>query len=196
VDPSNNRFLENQYGDANKEYEYDLAGNLTRDAEGRRFLYDAENRQTEVRDSSGAVVAYYSYDGDGRRVKKTAYPGTPQEATTVFVYDLAGRLAEERTGPGAVLETSYTYAGSRLLATETAAGTNYLTADHLGTPRINTDQTGAVTARHDYLPFGEEIARSGYGIPAPAKVSVSDQRPLAGVRTSVQPMASSASFCG
>jgi RHS repeat-associated protein len=38
-----------------------------------------------------------------------------------------------------------------------------LTADHLGSPRINTDQNGAVTARHDYQPFGEEIQRASYG---------------------------------
>ncbi|MEZ5423983.1 MAG: hypothetical protein R2682_12955 [Pyrinomonadaceae bacterium] len=30
-------------------------------------------------------------------------------------------------------------------------------SDHLGSPRVNTDATGAVIARHDYLPFGEEI---------------------------------------
>jgi len=33
----------------------------------------------------------------------------------------------------------------------------YLTADHLGSPRINTDRDGKVTARHDYHPYGEEI---------------------------------------
>lgn len=37
----------------------------------------------------------------------------------------------------------------------------YLTADHLGSPRINTDASGTVTARHDYMPFGEEIDGSG-----------------------------------
>jgi RHS repeat-associated protein len=33
----------------------------------------------------------------------------------------------------------------------------YLTGDNLGTPRINTDQNGAVSARHDYDPFGKEV---------------------------------------
>ena len=33
-----------------------------------------------------------------------------------------------------------------------------LTNDHLGSPRINTDRDGRVTTRHDYHPFGEEIA--------------------------------------
>ncbi len=49
---------------------------------------------------------------------------------------------------------------STIVATGTAAKVNYLTNDHLGSPRINTDATGTVTARHDYHPFGEEIATS------------------------------------
>jgi RHS repeat-associated protein len=38
--------------------------------------------------------------------------------------------------------------------------TSYLTPDSLGTPRVVTDSTGTVKARHDYLPFGEEITAS------------------------------------
>jgi RHS repeat-associated protein len=37
-----------------------------------------------------------------------------------------------------------------------------LTTDTLGSPRINTDAFGSAKARHDYLPFGEEI-NSGTG---------------------------------
>ena len=136
-------------------YAFDNAGNTTADAEGRTFVYDAENKQTSVSDPGGTVGQYF-YDGDGKRVKKTA-----SGDNTVFVYDAAGQLIEEYSGP--TLQIAYVYAGSRLLSTETSAGTNYLTNDHLGSPRINTDQSGTVTARHDYHPFGEEIARSGYG---------------------------------
>src|SRR5260370_7213837 len=38
--------------------------------------------------------------------------------------------------------------------------TCYLTADHLGSTRVVTDGSGTVVARHDYLPFGEEIVSS------------------------------------
>src|SRR5262249_19538600 len=40
----------------------------------------------------------------------------------------------------------------------------YATADHLGTPRAWTDNSGALIAggRHDYLPYGEELF-AGYG---------------------------------
>lgn len=32
-----------------------------------------------------------------------------------------------------------------------------MTNDHLGSPRINTNESGAVISRHDYHPFGEEV---------------------------------------
>jgi len=46
---------------------------------------------------------------------------------------------------------------STIVANSTDAKVAYLTNDHLGSPRINTDANGNVTARHDYHPFGEEI---------------------------------------
>lgn len=74
---------------------------------------------------------------------KKVVPGTGE--TTIFVYDATGKqIAEYST----IVEASST------------AKVNYLTNDHLGSPRINTDRDGNVTARHDYHPFGEEIATS------------------------------------
>src|SRR5205807_8447098 len=34
---------------------------------------------------------------------------------------------------------------------------NYTTTDHLGSPRVITDQFGQVKSRRDFLPFGEEL---------------------------------------
>jgi RHS repeat-associated protein len=111
---------------------YDNAGNQTTDVQGRQFAYDAENRQIRFNNTVGR----YFYDGDGHRVKKIDASGT-----TVFVYNSMGQLIAEysdvaASGPG---------------------GTSYLTADHLGSTRVVTDEGGNVKARHDYLPFGEEI---------------------------------------
>ncbi|HEY9402028.1 MAG TPA: RHS repeat-associated core domain-containing protein, partial [Pyrinomonadaceae bacterium] len=36
-------------------------------------------------------------------------------------------------------------------------GTRFVTADHLGSPRVVTDSVGGVVSRHDYMAFGEEI---------------------------------------
>ena len=67
---------------------------------------------------------------------------------TIFVYDAGGKLIGEY---------------STIVQTGSNAKTVYTTNDHLGSPRINTDGTGQVVSRHDYHPFGEEIARTGYG---------------------------------
>ncbi|MBI5282337.1 MAG: RHS repeat-associated core domain-containing protein, partial [Candidatus Solibacter usitatus] len=72
----------------------------------------------------------------------------------VMVYDAAGQLAAEYGG------------------TVMGAGTQYLTADHLGSTRVVTDGTGVPRQCLDYLPFGEEIGQgvgsrpSCYGIAA------------------------------
>jgi RHS repeat-associated protein len=120
-------------------YEYDEAGNLTRDAQGRRFIYDGENKQVEVRDASNGVVGRYYYDGEGRRAKKEV-PGTGE--TTIFVYDAFGKLIAEY---------------STQVAQPTEAKVSYLTSDHLGSPRVLTEQSGKVYSRRDFMPFGEEI---------------------------------------
>ncbi|MBK8811933.1 MAG: hypothetical protein IPN69_14550 [Acidobacteria bacterium] len=125
-------------------YQFDAAGNTVRDPQNRKFTYDAENKQTKVEsvNSSGTVtgtLGEYFYDGDGRRVKKIAWINGQWE-TTVFVYDASSRLVAE-------------YSTNLNPAPQVA----YLTNDHLGSPRINTNENGAVISRHDYRPYGEEI---------------------------------------
>ncbi|MBV9240912.1 MAG: hypothetical protein JO314_02790 [Acidobacteria bacterium] len=73
-------------------YSFDSSGNMTADPAGRTFTYDAENKQTEVDDSSSSsTLGVYGYDGDGKRVKKAS----STEDNTLFVYDATGRLVEE-----------------------------------------------------------------------------------------------------
>jgi RHS repeat-associated protein len=136
ISTANNRF------DSGQGYSYDSSGNTAADAEGRTFVYDAENKQVEVIESSVTIGAYF-YEGDGKRVKKIA--GSEE---TIFVYDAGGKLIGEY---------------STVVQTGSNAKTVYTTNDHLGSPRINTDGVGTVISRHDYHPFGEEIARTGYG---------------------------------
>lgn len=121
---------------------YDTSGNTTDDPNGRQFVYDAENKQVKVLDNQDDLIGEYWYDGDGKRVRKHV-PSTGE--VTVFVYDASGRLIAEY---------------STIVASTNDAKVGYLTNDHLGSPRINTDSNGAVTARHDYHPFGEETASS------------------------------------
>jgi RHS repeat-associated protein len=130
-------------------YSFDASGNTTGDAQDRKFTYDAENKQTKAETLSGQTVTgtigEYWYDGDGRRVKKRAYANNVLTEETIFVYDAASKLVAEY---------------SNQVASAQDAKVAYLTNDHLGSPRVNTDISGNVTARHDYNPFGEEIASS------------------------------------
>jgi RHS repeat-associated protein len=131
-------------------YTFDNAGNTTRDVENRKFTYDAENKQVKVQtvDGSGSptgLIGEYVYDGDGKRVKKRAYENDVLTEETIFVYDASGKLIGEY---------------SNQVASAQDAKVAYLTNDHLGSPRINTDINGNVTARHDYHPFGEEVGSS------------------------------------
>lgn len=134
IDVSNNRFSSGQG------YIYDLAGNLTQDAQGRTFIYDAENKQTEAKTtSSSSTIAKYFYGGDGKRVKKYEPVSTQ---TTLYVYNASGQMVAEYTIN---------------VTPPTNPETRYLTTDTLGTPRIITSGSGIVKERHDYMPFGEEV---------------------------------------
>ncbi|HMM78707.1 MAG TPA: RHS repeat-associated core domain-containing protein [Pyrinomonadaceae bacterium] len=131
INTSDNRFSSGQG------YAYDQNGSVTQDSEGKRFAYDAENHQTKffaVGNGSNDPDATYSYDGDGRRIKKVTVT-----ETTVFVYNASGQLVAEYS-----TQISQT---PRI---------SYVTADHLGSPRVVTDEVGAVVDRKDYTAFGEE----------------------------------------
>jgi RHS repeat-associated protein len=137
--PSNNRLKADQDGDNVADYLYDASGNLTKDVDNKRFGYDAENKQVQYFAANNQTTTpngTYFFDGDGKRVKKIS----PTE-TTIFVYDAGGKL---------VAEYSTQQADTPKI--------NYTSNDHLGSPRITTDQNGQVISRTDYQPYGEEIA--------------------------------------
>ena len=110
------------------------------------MAYDAENRLVAFcpNDSPAANClnqlgngrTLYVYDGLGNRVQKQGSGGT-----TTYVYDAFGNLAAEY---GSVTQ---------------AAGTQYLTADALGSTRL---ATGSQTERHDFEPFGLEALANGW----------------------------------
>jgi RHS repeat-associated protein len=136
---------------------YDCAGNQIQLATavspynqtGSTFTYDGENRLlgANVANQGGAG---FVYDGEGRRVEKI----TPS-ATTTYIHDAKGELAMEVS-----------------TAAPTASGTEYLTADTLGSTRLITDASGNPTRCLDYLPFGEEIPAGENGRTGPCYESL------------------------
>jgi RHS repeat-associated protein len=121
---------------------YDAAGNLT-GLTGMILDYDAENRQKVAYDTIYGLMLYL-YDGSGQRIEKKY----PDASFGVYVYDAFGQLAAEYYSD---------------VPAPPPCTTCYLSWDHLGSARLVTDQWGNMVSRHDYLPFGEEIASGSAG---------------------------------
>jgi RHS repeat-associated protein len=153
--------------EAERLMQYDDAGNLKQDTYtgGGEREYDAENRMVAATNND-AGASTYTYDGDGRRVRRTIDGGV-----TWQVYGLGGELLAEYDHHCTHLRfvtcqtkllNEYGYRnGQFLITTIGTSDTLWLVTDQLGTPRMIFDKTGTLAGvrRHDYLPFGEDLFR-------------------------------------
>ena len=135
---------------------YDKNGNMTSDGTNT-YRWDAENRLTgaTVPGAAGAAAttASYSYDAHHRRVKKTV--GT---TTTYFLW-CGDTLLAEYSGSG-TLQRRYLYAeGFAPVQVHDIAGTGTAVydvhTDHLDTPRLLTNSTGAAVWTSHHRAFGK-----------------------------------------
>ncbi len=141
IAPAGNTPTSNVFNSANNRItsaSYDAAGNQTV-VNGNALTYDAESRVNQVTDSGGTESILY--DGSGDRIEKVV-----AGVGRIYVYDAFGTLAAEYSAAAAA-----TY----------PCTTCYLSADQIGSTRLVTDQNANVVARHDFLPFGEEITSTG-----------------------------------
>ncbi len=141
IAPAGNTPVSNVFSSANNRISsasYDAAGNQTV-VNGNALTYDAESRVNQVTDSGGTESILY--DGSGDRIEKVV-----AGVGRIYVYDAFGTLAAEYSAAAAA-----TY----------PCTTCYLSADQIGSTRLVTDQNANVVARHDFLPFGEEITSTG-----------------------------------
>ncbi len=134
-DTATNRLQQQSNGQPLPPNAYDAQGNLTNHPWIGQMSYDAEGKIW--RHIKGGTTVEFTYDGEGRRVKKRVGTAPP----TIYVYDAAGQLAADYgTADGTP-----------------GCSTCYITADHLGSTRLTTGATGAPAGRLDYFPFGETI---------------------------------------
>jgi RHS repeat-associated protein len=126
---------------SNTGFTYDNAGNLTADGT-YTYAWNALNQLT----SAGGVT--YTYDGDGRRVKKSN--------GTLYWYGPGGSvLAETDLSANLVREFVY-FNGHRIARRDSAGSIYYFFSDHLGTARVMTSATGVTQQESTYYPFGSE----------------------------------------
>ncbi len=93
------------------------------------------------------------YDAGDERVL-----GEEDGAIVVWVRDIDGRLLTAFKTVEQPSQKSYVYVGDRLIGTTTGPDNHdHIHPDHLGTPRLITDEDGERLAFHEYLPFGFEF---------------------------------------
>ncbi len=138
---------------------YDAAGNLTA-WNGATYEYDDFDQLKHY--VSGSQEWLYIYDADDERVWsfQPGVPGVSLRFDRWTLRDLGAKVLRtyEATGynwTGSVAEDDI-YRDGLLLAAEVPGQTRHFHLDHLGSPRLITDQAGAQVAFHAYFPFGEE----------------------------------------
>ena len=128
-------------------YTFDADGSLATRSDGATFSHDARNRLVQY--AKSGTTASYRHDPLGRRIQKTVN-GT----TTWFLWDGSRLLAEY--GSSGNRQQRYAYLeGYAPAQVEDANGVYYLHADHLDTPRLLTNGTGAIAWRARYEAFGK-----------------------------------------
>ncbi len=139
----NNR-LQALTGSRSKTFSYTNAGN-TETEDTRQYVYNENNRLTQVGD--GGVIGDYNHNGYGERVIKSI-----QGTTTIFHYDQNGTLIGESDG---VNFEEYIYLGSTPIAKASGQDLFFIHPDHLDTPRVMTDASGASVWKLEVRPFGD-----------------------------------------
>ncbi len=123
----------------NTGFTYDSAGNLTGDGL-LSYTWDAENH---LKSAAGVT---YTYDGDGRRVKKSN--------GKLYWYSTSGQVLEETDLSGNLLNDYIFFGGQRIARRDASGGYYAFFADALGSARAIIHGTLCYDA--DFYPFGGE----------------------------------------
>ncbi len=125
----------------NSGFTYDSGGNLTADGT-YTYAWDGENRLA----STNGVT--YTYDGDGKRVKKSS--------GTIYWYDLGGNVIEETDGSGNRVSAFIYFNGKRVGRYDPSGAHYAYLTDLLGSSMVMTNSLGYIQDSSDYYPFGGE----------------------------------------
>jgi RHS repeat-associated protein len=129
-------------------YAYDAVGNVMSDGTNT-YRYDAEGNL--IQEVSGANTQQFFYDALNQQVVGTFNGGSPQET----VFDLAGRQASLWFQGAPIV--GKVYWGSSAIESYNAFSNMafFHTRDQVGSDRIETNASGAVTLDRYSLPFGD-----------------------------------------
>jgi RHS repeat-associated protein len=149
-----NRLLSQGNGEA-RDYHYNASGSPERIGQ-RRYEYNAQQRPVKVFQSdaegSETLLADYSYNRFGERIKKVVYSNTKRPKVTYYLYD-GHQLSAEANEAGQIT-AQYLYLNERPVTKLEGERAYAIHTDHLGAPRAVTDDAQHPVWQADYSPFG------------------------------------------
>ena len=169
VCPPNTSCITGRYDEAGNQvaptiasYAQVVVGNETRLVDP--YIYDPLGMMTELRD--GTRTEQYLYDANNERIARIIKrPGADERRYTLRSgTSVLREYIQTVPATGAATwqwTEDYIYQGARLLAADLPNNQrHHFHPDHLGTPRLITDDSGYVVAKHTYYPFGAEAPGS------------------------------------
>jgi RHS repeat-associated protein len=127
------------------------------DGNGHSFLYDAENRLTQITTGigAGATITTMTYDGFWRRIGITEKLGATTLDDYRYVWD-GTHLSQQRESDGTTILKRYFRRGE-----VHGSDAFFYAKDHLGSIRDLIDGSGALRAEYNYDPWGRQTKVSG-----------------------------------
>ena len=150
------RLLSTDTGGEITTFTWDNNGNMLTKGD-QSFTWDALNRMVSWTD--GTSTASYSYNGDGVRVGRTVN-GT----TTTYLQDLAAGLPVVLRETTSGANTDYVYGNDLLTSLDNSDIPSFYHSDGLGSTRMLTDNSGAITDRYSYDAFGSPRTHTGSSV--------------------------------
>ena len=147
---------------------YDAAGNVVQDSDHRLFSYDAFNR-TKTAEASGRQFRFL-YGPDEERVaivERVPVSGVTRNRTTWTLRGFGRELLSTWKDDSTTGTRIWTWTedeirrGGSLLASVNPTRTLHYSLDHLGSPRVVTDGTGALVGYQTFAPFGQGGSSDG-----------------------------------
>jgi RHS repeat-associated protein len=118
------------------------------------YEWDAAHHLTAV--NQGTQRTEFTYDGWDRRVRILEKTNGTVVSDNYFLW-CGTEICEERDSSGAIVVRRFFRQGETI-ASSGGASNLYYTRDHLGSVREATDTAGALQARYDYDPYGQQSA--------------------------------------
>ena len=133
-------------------YEYNKIGSPTI-KDNLSYIYNSDQRPVKVFGANKTIIAEYAYNSFGERIKKTTYKQGKKPTITYYFYD--GRTLTAEANTDGDITNQYIYLNHQPVAKLESKQLYAIHSDHLGTPRLASNDKKETVWKANYSPFGK-----------------------------------------